>query len=106
VKKYRAAGDVNKSAAIREILAANPEMKVNEVVATLAAKRIAVRPQLVYFIKGTLKRKARHTKRRGAIERAEKVGMTDPVELIVDLKKLAERAGGMRNLMRLAEVLL
>jgi hypothetical protein len=96
---------VNKSAAIREVLRQHPTMKVSEIVATLARKHITVKPQLVYFIKGTLKGKAVRATRRHAVARPNKVGMTNPIELLVDLKKLAERAGGMRNLIQLAEVL-
>jgi hypothetical protein len=96
---------VSKSSAIRDLYSRDPKVPVKDAVAILAKQGISVQPNLVYYIKSHMKHKARRAKRRGAMERAHKVGMTNPVDLIVDLRKLAERAGGMRNLMRLAEIL-
>lgn len=99
---------VNKSAAIRELYAKNAKLPVSEAVKQLAADGIKVAPNLVYFVLGGMKGKAKRKKgrqQRTAAKSGDKTGMTDPVSLLVDLKALAERAGGMANLKRLVEVL-
>lgn len=101
---------VNKSSAIRAIYADNPKMPVRLLVQELAKDGIKVAPSQVYFVlggmKGKAKRKTGQRRRAVAARRVgEKTGMSDPVAVIVDLKALAERAGGMANLKRLIEVL-
>lgn len=50
-------GEVNKSAAIRDLLEQNPSIKAKEVVTTLGERGVKVAPGLVYFIKGKMKGK-------------------------------------------------
>ena len=70
-----------------------------------------VAPNLVYFVlggaKGKAKRKAGQKRRASVANRksGNKTGMTDPITLILELKALAERAGGIANLKRLVDVL-
>ncbi|OAI38701.1 hypothetical protein AYO40_01720 [Planctomycetaceae bacterium SCGC AG-212-D15] len=89
----------SKSAAIREILSKDPTTLTSEI-----ASKLGVSPTLVYLVKSKMGRKSRRAKHR-AIASTNKVGMTNPVEMIVELKKLAEQIGGMKNLARLCEVL-
>src|SRR5262245_2386983 len=101
---------VNKSAAIRELYARNPKLPVSEAVKQLAAGGIKVAPSQVYFVLGGARGKAKRKRRAaGSNHKAgNKVGSRstgDPVALLVDLKALAERAGGMRQLARLVEML-
>lgn len=102
---------VNKSQAVRDLYAKNPKMPVRLAVESLAKQGIKIAPSQVYFVLGGMKGKAK--RRKGEQRRAvaanhkagNKTGMTDPIEILADLKALAERAGGMGNLKRLIEVL-
>lgn len=101
---------VNKSEAIRSLYHGNPKMPVRVAVEQLAKDGIKVAPSQIYFVLGGMKGKAKRKK--GRQQRAaagagsgNKTGMTDPIALLVDLKALAQRAGGLANLKRLIEVL-
>lgn len=102
---------VNKSAAIRAICADNPKIPVRLVVEELAKDGIKVSANLVYFVLGGARGKAKGKagrKRRAvaAGERAsQKTGTAYPLSVITDAISLAERAGGLANLKRLIEVL-
>jgi hypothetical protein len=101
---------VNKSQAVRELYAKNPKMPVRLAVETLGKQGIKVASSQVYFVLGGMKGKAKRGKgqkaRTGGNHKAgNKTGMTNPVELLVDLKALAERAGGIAHLKRLVDVL-
>ena len=97
----------NKSQAVRDVLAANPEMKAKAVVAALAEKGITVTGNLVYFIKGRMKTTKGHKERRQI--RQQKVAKVlkggDPVALIRKIKALAEEVGGIGKLKELVNVL-
>ena len=97
--------NVNKSAAIKEILAKNPKAKGSEIVSKLAAQRIRVSSALVYALKSKAKAKKRKQKREKAVATSNSMGVTDSVALIRHVKELALRAGGLRNLRPLVEVL-
>jgi hypothetical protein len=96
----------NKSEAIRELLKANPKMKVKEVVSTLAGKGVPVTEALVYFNKGKLKGKKARKQR---VARVAKAGVTtngqDAVSTILKVKKLASELGGMGKLKAMVEAL-
>src|ERR1700730_9265701 len=92
---------INKSAAIREILAQNPQTTTKEVVATLSGKGVKVLPSLVYFIKGKMKQK----KRRQIGKRMAKAGVANAVDLILRVRTLASEAGGMPKLKQLVDAL-
>jgi hypothetical protein len=101
---------VNKSEAIRALYRGNPKLPAKQAVEQLAKDGIKVSANLVYFVLGGMKGKAKQKKgqRRRAMAATrvgEKTGMSDPIAVIVDLKALAERAGGLANLKRLIEVL-
>jgi len=98
---------LNKSQAIQEVFRQNPEAKPKEIVAVLAQRKIKVSPSMIYMVKGRLAQ-MKHQKDRKA-ERvsnaSEKTGSADPVALILKVKELAKKAGGMMNLRRLVTVL-
>jgi hypothetical protein len=97
--------DVNKSAAVREIVQKNPKVSVRQVVFTLASQGIKVSNTYVYAIKTKMKAKKRKEKREKALETSNSIGISDPVDLIREVKNLALRTGGLRNLRQLVDVL-
>ena len=94
-----------KSAAIRELLAQNPNAPVSEVVATLAGRGIKVTPNLVYALKTRAKVRRRKQKRQRAVQAGRNAGMSDPVALVLKVRQLAGEAGGMKHLKQLVDVL-
>jgi len=100
-------GGVNKSAEIRKLYEANPNMKVKEVIATLGERGITVGANLVYLVKG--KAKGEKTRRRRVNQNAVKVasatGSSDAVKTIVKVKSLAAEVGGLKALKALVEAL-
>ena len=100
-------GKPNKSQAIRDAFKANPKATAKDIVALLAQKQIAVKPGLIYMIKGRMAQKKAHRKRRAvrAARASQKTGSADPVALIIKVKELAKEAGGMGNLKTLISVL-
>ena len=104
-KKKASGTGINKSALIREILGKNPGMKVSEVVAHLAQQKITVTPALVYLIKSKGIRRAKKAKRKLVLEATKTAGFINPVQLIVEVRALAEKAGGMKHLKQLIELL-
>ena len=100
-KRKTTQGDVNKSDAIREILTKAPNTPVKEVVSALGQRGIKVSSNLVYFIK----RKSRREKRQRAVEASRDAGFANPVELVRGVRQLAEKAGGIRHLKELVDLL-
>ena len=95
---------INKSQAIRDFLAANPNSDTKTVVAGLAEKGVKVAPTLVYFIKS----KQRQAKRRAKRVRAEESSRqttADPVALVRKVRGLGHEVGGIRNLKKLVDLL-
>jgi hypothetical protein len=97
---------VNKSEEIRQVLKANPKIKVNEVVAQLKAQGITVKEQLVYYVKGRMKgRRGRKKRARQMVAQVSAMGNSDPVATILKLRKWAEELGGMKKLKALVDAL-
>jgi hypothetical protein len=96
---------INKSAAVREILAKDPHTPVREIVKALDERGITVHPNLVYLIKSKAKAKRGKQKRERALENSREMGVANPVELILAVRQLSEKAGGMRHLKQLVDVL-
>jgi hypothetical protein len=96
---------VNKSAAVREALSARPEATAKEIMGDLAQKGIKVEPSLVYFIRAKLRHKVKKQKRQRIIEGTKKAGIVDPVKLILQVKSLAQDAGGIKHLKQLVDAL-
>lgn len=74
----------NKSALIREYMAANPEAPAKEIVEALAAKKIKVTPAYIYVLKGKDKSKGRKPK----------AAALSGVDALVKAKKMADELGG------------
>jgi predicted ATP-grasp superfamily ATP-dependent carboligase len=95
---------------VREILAANPEMKAKEVVAAMTAKGHKITDNLVYFLKGkSSAKKARKKRVVKAAKAAHVTGVTgtkaDALTMIREVKALALKAGGYAKLKELVDAL-
>lgn len=97
--------DVNKSAEIQAILDKNPKASAKDIVSSLAEKGIKVSETYAYAMKAKGKAKKRKEKREKAVAASTSAGIANPVELIKDVRKLADRAGGIRHLKELVEIL-
>jgi hypothetical protein len=96
---------INKSQAIRDFLAGNPEADTKAVVAGLAEKGIRVAPTLVYFIRSKQRQAKRRAKRDRVSESSRQTGSKNPVEVILRVKDLAREVGGIKNLKLLVDLL-
>ena len=110
---------VNKSAAIRDLLAKNPKLSANDIVATLAKKGISVTSTLVYVVKG--KKQANGQTKRPATSKTVKTksagkkavtpkavttsSVANPAVAVLKVKGLAAEVGGMKNLGQLVDAL-
>ena len=97
--------DVNKSAAVKEILAKNPDAPVKEIVARLASEGIEISENYVYSLKK--KRKGgRPTGSKAVAQSSAKASnsATITIEDIEAVKALAEKLGA-EKLHQLADVL-
>lgn len=96
---------INKSAAVREILGRDPKLPVREIISMLAQRGIQVHPNLVYLIKSKMRARRGKQKRERVLENGRQLGIANPVELIMEVRRLSEKAGGMRHLKQLVDVL-
>ena len=96
---------VNKSQAIRDFLAGNPQAGTKEVVAGLAEKGVKVAPTLVYFIRSKANQAKRRAKRARAVESSRQTATADPVALVRKVRDLGREVGGIQNLKRLVDLL-
>jgi hypothetical protein len=96
---------VNKSAAIREILETNRNTPTKEVIATLAQRGITVHSNMVYLIKSKMRAKRGRQKRERALANGTQLGIVNPVDLILEVRRLSEKAGGIKHLKKLVDVL-
>jgi hypothetical protein len=103
----QASGEVNKSAAIREIYEQYPKMKVKQIVSTLAEHGISVAPNLVYMVKGKMKGEKTHRRKvnRIAARAATSAGNMDALATIIKVKALAAEVGGFDALKALVDAL-
>ena len=95
----------NKSKAIREALAENPQARSQEIVAVLAAKGLKVAPTLVYYVKSRQNVARRKAKRERASEASRTRAESNPVEMVLRVKDLARDVGGFQSLKQLVDVL-
>jgi len=110
--KKAQAGEVSKSARIREILNQNPGITATEAIAELAQKGIKINAGLFYFNKGKLKgKKGRRKKARQMVENVtatmgnSSLKTSDVVATILKVKHLAAEVGGLKKLKSLIEAL-
>jgi hypothetical protein len=92
----------NKSQVIREMLTADPNLSVKNIVIAMAEKRMKVRPSLVYFVKSRMRLKKRQAAR-GRVAKVMPNG--DPLPTILKVKGLAAEVGGLAKLKALVEAL-
>ena len=97
--------EVNRSQAIRDMIAANPAAQSKEIITFLAQKGIKVNPHLVYFVRSKAKHQKRKQKRQRVLAASQGMGNGNPVELILKVNELAANTGGLRNLKRLVDAL-
>jgi hypothetical protein len=100
-----AKSEVNKSDAVRAILDKNSKTPVKEVVSALAAQGVKVSANYVYMLKSKMKAKRRVEKRQKAMAVTAGAAIANPLDLIREVKQLAARAGGLRALKELVDVL-
>jgi len=98
-------GGPTKASAIRELLASDPKMKTSALIESLKSKGIKVSSNHVYLIKSKLKGRKRRQTRERAAAASKKIGMTNPAQAVLDVRALALRLGGMKNLKTLVDVL-
>lgn len=96
---------VNKSQAIRDSLAQHPNAKTKEIVMLLAKQGIKVHPAMVYMIKSKTHRAKGRQKRAAAAAMSQRISVTNPIELVVRLKEIAQEVGGFKNLKQLVDLL-
>jgi hypothetical protein len=97
--------EVDKSAAVREILEKNPKTPAKQIIAALGQKGIKISEAYVYMLKSRAKARGRKEKREKAVAASRSAGLADPIELISGIKTLAQKAGGMRTLKKLVDLL-
>jgi hypothetical protein len=108
-------GEVNKSQAMRDLLAKSPEIKAAEAIATLAKQGIKVIPSLYYYTKGKMSgKKGRRKKARQMVANvtatmsnngAPPTKTSDVVATILKVKHLAADVGGLKKLKSLVDAL-
>ena len=117
--KKKQEGKVNRSAAIRELLKENPQIKGGEAVSALAAKGIKIRVGLFYLVKGSLagQKKRRKKNQRtavslatassngSAVSKTPATAKSDALATIHKIKVLAGDVGGLRSLKALVDAL-
>jgi hypothetical protein len=101
---------VNKSDLVRDMLKADPNQSVNDIVKAMADKGHKITANLVYYLKGKAKGAKRRRKRivraaKSAASRNGTASKTDAIALIRDVKALATRAGGYERLKELVDAL-
>ena len=97
--------DVDKAAAVRAILAKDPKTPAREIIASLKQQGIKISEAYVYMLKSKAKAKGHREKREKAVAASRSAGLADPVELVQGIKVLAQKAGGMRTLKKLVDLL-
>jgi hypothetical protein len=112
--KKAKSGEVNRSAAIRDLLKAKPDIKASEAVAALAAKGIKVKTNLFYLVKGSVaghkkRRRKRHQKAVAVVAAAGSTNTptakSDALTTIRKVKAIAAEVGGLRTLKGLVDAL-
>ena len=112
-KKFQNGG-VNKSAAIRDLLKENPEIKASAAVSALGEKGITIAPGLFYLVKGKVAGRKRRRRKvyRNAVNVASAssggaaVGKkSGALATIRKVKAVAAEVGGLRNLKELVDAL-
>lgn len=95
----------SKSQAIRDHLTASPTANASETIAALKQWGISVTPALFYLVKGKMKLQKRRQKRERVESASREMGIVNPVDLIMKVKKVAVEAGGIKRLKQLVDLM-
>jgi hypothetical protein len=95
---------INRSQAIRDFLAGDPQAGTKEVVAGLAEKGVKVTPALVYLIRSKANKSKRRAKRI-RFDESSRGATVNPVELFQRIRDLGREVGGFKNLKGLVDLL-
>ncbi len=98
-------GKVNKSQAVRDFLAVNPDADSKAVIAGLADDGVKVAPTLVYYVRSKLGQERRKARRERVAASSRQSGASNPVEVVLRVKDLAREVGGIGNLKQLVDLL-
>ena len=110
----KAKGEVNRSAAIRDLFKAKPDISASEAIAALAAKGITVSDHLYYKVKGKMagrkrRRRKAHRKAMGIVVATgttnAPVVKSDALATIRKVKAVAAEVGGLRTLKGIVDAL-
>jgi hypothetical protein len=112
-RKSSKPGEVNKSAAIRDLIKEYPKITGPEAIAALGARGININQGLFYFNKGRLKgKKGRRKKARQMVESVTATmssngpaKTSDVIGTIIKVKHLAGEVGGLKKLRALIDAL-
>ena len=95
----------SKANAIREQLKTHPNAKTSEIVKLLADKGTKVLANHVYAIRTHAKKKQNKQRRAAASAAAHSVGMSNPIQAVLEVRSLAMKLGGISHLKRLVDLL-
>jgi hypothetical protein len=95
----------NRSQAIREAIAENPQAGSKEIVALLAKKGLKVSATLVYYVRSKENQQKRRQKHERIALASGATAVANPVHLVVRVKELAREVGGIRSLKQLVDLL-
>lgn len=96
---------VNKSQAIRDLLATNPKIKAAEAIKELKAKGIDVKTGLFYLVKGKELGSKRRTPKPGHETISAPANKGDAVGTILKVKNVAGSIGGLKVLKQIVDIL-
>ncbi len=95
----------SKADQIRDELKSNPRAKPSAIVKILGERGVKVLANHVYAIKAHMKSKKYKQRRDAAGAAAQEAGLANPVQAVVEVRKLAARLGGMSHLKKLVDLL-
>jgi len=107
-------GEVNRSAAIRDLFKVKPDITAREAIAALAAKGITISDHLYYKVKGKMagrkrRRRKAHRKAMGIVVAAgttnAPIVKSDALATIRKVKTAAVEVGGLRTLKAIVDAL-
>lgn len=96
---------INKSQAIRDYAAANPNAKASAIHKALAAKGIRVAPSNIYMILSKSRRKATRARRAAAAASVPVISTITPADAVIACRQLAVQLGGTKHLLALVQAL-
>ena len=95
----------NKSQAIRDLLATDPNADFKTVQAKLEEKGLKIGNALFYMVKSKAGKAKRRAKRDKAVAASGGMAVQNPLAMLKKLKSLADEVGGMKNLLQIVTLL-